>query len=93
MSRLLLQSNSFIQAARRIVKKYPQIKEVLNVCLELLAKDAFYPQLKTHKLKGDLDGCWACSISYELRIVFKFVQYEGSEAILLETVGTHDEVY
>jgi hypothetical protein len=28
-----------------------------------------------------------------LRIIFKFVEYEGGEAILLETVGTHDEVY
>jgi hypothetical protein len=25
--------------------------------------------------------------------VFRFVHYEGSEALLLETVGTHDEVY
>ncbi|MEK7813572.1 MAG: plasmid stabilization protein, partial [Candidatus Desantisbacteria bacterium] len=47
----------------------------------------------THKLKGDLEGSWACSISYDLRAVFKFVQYEESEAILLETIGTHDEVY
>jgi hypothetical protein len=28
-----------------------------------------------------------------LRIVFKIVQYESSEAILLETIGTHDKVY
>jgi len=28
-----------------------------------------------------------------LRIVFKYVRHEGTEAILLETVGTHDEVY
>jgi mRNA-degrading endonuclease YafQ of YafQ-DinJ toxin-antitoxin module len=93
MSRLLLQSNSFIQAARRFMKKYPQIKEDLSACLKLLAKDAFHLLLKTHKLKGDLDGRWACSVNYELRVIFKFVQYEGSETILLETVGTHDEVY
>jgi mRNA-degrading endonuclease YafQ of YafQ-DinJ toxin-antitoxin module len=36
---------------------------------------------------------WACSVSYELRIIFKFVQYEESEAILLGTIGTHSEVY
>jgi len=58
-----------------------------------LSEDAFHPLLKTHKLKGDLEGSWACSISYELRIVFKFVQYKGAEAILLETVGTHEDVY
>jgi mRNA interferase YafQ len=34
-----------------------------------------------------------CSIGYDLRIVFEFVQHEGAEAVLLLTVGTHDEVY
>jgi hypothetical protein len=28
-----------------------------------------------------------------LRILFEFVQHEGAEAISLQTVGTHDEVY
>jgi len=48
--------------------------------------------LKTHKLKGELAGSWACSAGYDLRIVFEFVQHEGNEAILLQTIGTHDEV-
>jgi mRNA-degrading endonuclease YafQ of YafQ-DinJ toxin-antitoxin module len=61
--------------------------------LELLASDCFHPRLKTHKLKGDLAGAWACSAGYDLRIVFKFVEYEGSEGILLLTLGTHEEVY
>jgi len=49
--------------------------------------------LQTHKLTGKLKGSWACSASYDLRIVFKFVEHEGREAILLESVGTHEEVY
>jgi mRNA-degrading endonuclease YafQ of YafQ-DinJ toxin-antitoxin module len=61
--------------------------------LETLAEDAFDPTLKTHKLKGELAGSWACSASYNLRIVFEFVQHEGAEAVLLQAVGTHDEVY
>jgi mRNA-degrading endonuclease YafQ of YafQ-DinJ toxin-antitoxin module len=61
--------------------------------LEQLAEDAFHPGLKTHKLTGDLDGSWSCSFGYDLRIVFAFVEREGQEAILLETVGTHDQVY
>lgn len=59
----------------------------------LLSEDAFHPKLKTHKLKGNLEGSWACSSGYDLRIVFEFVASEGSEAILLQTLGTHDEVY
>jgi mRNA-degrading endonuclease YafQ of YafQ-DinJ toxin-antitoxin module len=61
--------------------------------LELLAADCFHPRLKTHKLRGELEGSWACSAGYDLRIVFKFIGYEGAEAILLLTVGTHEEVY
>jgi mRNA-degrading endonuclease YafQ of YafQ-DinJ toxin-antitoxin module len=36
---------------------------------------------------------WSCSSGYDLRIIFKFVEHEESQAILLETIGTHDEVY
>ena len=35
----------------------------------------------------------SCSGGYDLRIIFKFVEHEGVQAILLETIGTHDEVY
>lgn len=61
--------------------------------LRLLSEDAFDSRLRTHKLKGELDGSWACSAGYDLRIVFTFEQPEGEEMILLETIGTHDEVY
>ena len=61
--------------------------------MELLAEDALKPGLKTHKLKGKLAGSWACSAGYDLRIVFQFVKHKGQDAILLEGVGTHDEVY
>ncbi len=76
-----------------MVKKHPHVINDIQAVLELLSEDAFHPQLKTHKLKGNLVGSWACSAGYDLRIVFKFVQHEESEAILLETVGSHEEVY
>jgi addiction module RelE/StbE family toxin len=93
MRRRLLQSTAFVRAARRLVKKSPEAGPHLVVALRSLAEDAFHPSLKTHKLKGELAGSWACSIGHDLRIVFDFVQHEGAEAILLQTVGTHDEVY
>ena len=55
--------------------------------------DAFDPRLRTHKLKGQLANCWASSAGYDLRIVFELVQRSGAEAILLLSIGTHDEVY
>ncbi|WP_442888533.1 type II toxin-antitoxin system RelE/ParE family toxin [Congregicoccus parvus] len=55
--------------------------------------DVFDPKLKTHKLQGKLAGSWASSGGYDLRVVFSFVKHAGSEAILLESIGSHDEVY
>ena len=93
MKRLILPSPAFIRSARRFARKHPQAAVELEAALGLLAEDAFHPQLKTHKLKGKLVGSWSCSAGYDLRVVFQFVQHKGAQAILLEGVGTHDEVY
>ena len=93
MKRLLLPSTAFIRSSRRFARKHPQLAPELQLMLELLAADAFHPQLKTHKLKGGLAGSWACSAGYDLRVVFQFVKHKGQDAILLEGVGTHDEAY
>jgi mRNA-degrading endonuclease YafQ of YafQ-DinJ toxin-antitoxin module len=61
----------------------------------LVVRDPFHPSLHSHKLKGELAGAWACSVDYENRILFEFVQNpeSGEEEILLLTMGSHDEVY
>jgi len=60
-----------------------------------LAEDPFAAHLATHKLKGKLAGSWACSVGYDLRVVFAFVDsgIGKEEEILLIEIGTHDEVY
>jgi mRNA interferase YafQ len=93
VKRSLIRSSPFIRAARRYIKKHPEAANGLRATLEQLSEDAFHPGLRTHRLKGDLDGSCSCSAGYDLRIVFTFVQQNGQEAILLENVGTHDEVY
>jgi addiction module RelE/StbE family toxin len=93
VKRLLLPSTAFIRSSRRFARKHPQLAPELQLTLELLAQDAFLPQLKTHKLKGRLASSWACSVGYDLRVIFQFVKHKGHDAILLEGVGTHDEVY
>jgi addiction module RelE/StbE family toxin len=90
---VLLRSSAFVRSARKLVKKQPQIAQNLQNTLELLIEDPFNPQLRTHKLKGNLQDSWACSAGYDLRIIFKFVEQERMQAILLESIGTHDEVY
>ena len=93
MNSVLIRSNAFIRAAKRFVRKNPGIKSDVQEALCLLEDDAFHPFLRTHKLTGNLKGSWACSAGYDLRIIFSFVKHKGKEAILLETMGTHDEVY
>ena len=93
MKRLLLPSNAFVRSARRFARKHPHVVTELQLALALLAEDAFHPQLKTHKLKGKLAASWACSAGYDLRVIFQFVKHKGADAILLEGVGSHDEVY
>jgi mRNA-degrading endonuclease YafQ of YafQ-DinJ toxin-antitoxin module len=93
VKRQVIPSPSFVRAAKRLAKSDPRLAESLRLALVALAEDAFHPSLKTHKLKGYLEGSWACSAGYDMRIVFTFVEHQGREAILLETVGSHDQVY
>ena len=93
MRRALLKSSTFVRTAKRAIKRNPELAVAVQAVLEILSEDAFQPSIKTHKLKGNLDGSWACSVTYDVRIVFEFVEYSGKEAILLEAIGTHDDVY
>ncbi|MBU1183178.1 MAG: type II toxin-antitoxin system mRNA interferase toxin, RelE/StbE family [Proteobacteria bacterium] len=93
--RSLTWSKTFIKAFRRTIRKHPNLGKDIEETLRLLAEDPFAPQLETHKLKGKLSGSWACSVGYDLRIVFDFVKSEGQkeDSIFLMEIGTHDEVY
>ncbi len=70
----LIASKSFTRDAKRFLKKNPQFTKNVKMTLSLLESDAFQPQLKTHKLKGNLKNSWACSVGYDLRIVFEIVR-------------------
>lgn len=93
MNRALVYTPAFVRAVRRYVKRHPESADAIQAALTLLSADASDPRLRSHKLKGELAGRWSCSAGYDLRIVFRFVEQAGTEAILLLTVGTHDEVY
>ena len=93
MSRTLLRSAAFARDLRRWLKTRPGAVADVQAALEQLSADAAHPSLRSHKLRGRLAGCWACSAGYDLRIVYEFVPHHGAEGILLLALGTHDEVY
>ena len=93
MRRTLLRSPAFGRDLRRWLKAHADTAESIVAALAQLSVDAAHPSLRTHKLRGSLVGCWACSAGYDLRIVFEYTQHEGQEVILLLALGTDDEAY
>lgn len=91
----LLWSSRFTRDFKRLLRRNPQLRPLIEQTLQQLVEDPFHPSLGTHKLKGDLSGIWSCSIDYSNRLLFEFVENSELEekAILLHTVGSHDEVY
>ena len=93
--RTLIWGNTFVRALKRTVRRHPTLRQEIADTLQLLQENPFAPQLATHKLRGKLAGSWACSVGYDLRIVFDFVKSanQPEDDILLLEIGTHDEVY
>jgi mRNA-degrading endonuclease YafQ of YafQ-DinJ toxin-antitoxin module len=89
----LVRSPTFVRAARKYLRRHPAQAADLFETLTQLTEDPFQPALRTHKLTGVLAGSWACSAGYDLRVIFRMTKKSGRSIILLETIGTHDEVY
>jgi len=84
-----------VRAFRRLLRRQPELHARTERVLQQLVADPFHPILHSHKLTGGLTGMWACTVDYDIRILFEFVRNResGEEEILLLTMGTHDEVY
>ena len=74
------------------------VEEIESVvrCIKMGAEDYFVknpfnPELKTHKLSGNLQGAWAFSVAYDCRVIFVFKNNE--DTVILADIGSHDEVY
>ena len=79
----------FIFASKfvRQYKKLPEtIREQTKIILRAFQKDPFESQLKTHKLHGKLDGYWAFSVDYRIRILFEFAT---DNAVVFHSIGDH----
>ena len=96
----LIKSTIFSKKASKLLQSRPELINIFKEKLIHISENPFSINLKTHKLKGQLSDSWACSLTYEYRIIFKIIksfkidhENEVDNVILLETIGTHDEVY
>lgn len=65
-------------------------KEAFHEKLKIFKIDPFTPNLRTHKLSGDLRDNYSFRIGYDLRVVFQFTN-DGN--VVLLDIGTHKDVY
>lgn len=83
-------SSSFEKSLRKWISKHPESREIIQQKLEQFCANPYDPELKNHKLSGQLKGLRALSVAYNCRIVFAMLD---ENTALLVALGTHDEVY
>ena len=86
----LVWDEAFKKALKKWNKKHPDLVERFTERLNLFTQEPYHPSLKTHQLSGTLKEYWALSVTYDYRLVFKFL---AENKVLLIDLGTHDEVY
>ena len=93
--RRLVWHTSFRRALKRRTHHNPRLRQRVLDVLAALVQNPFEPRLRTHKLRGRLEGLWACLVEYDCRIVFAFEPDPSGDDLLivLVDIGAHDEVY
>ena len=66
------------------------MEEAFWTKVSIFVEDPYDRRLRTHKLSGRLHELWSFSVSYDIRVVFSFV--EGGR-VIFEDIGDHDTVY
>ncbi|MGR3177732.1 MAG: type II toxin-antitoxin system RelE/ParE family toxin [Candidatus Anammoxibacter sp.] len=88
MPKLIFEKH-FIRLSNKLIKRSPEIDSKLSEVLRLLQSNPNTPSLKTHTLYGKLKGKYACTLTFDLRVIFKY----SDNTIHLLDIGSHDEVY
>lgn len=82
-------SKSFLKTLNHLFKKNPELRGIFKEVFEKLVEDPFIPSLRTHKLKGRLKEFFACTVTFDIRLIFKIEK----DTLVLIDIGSHDEVY
>lgn len=91
MNYKIIYTDSYINKAKRFVKKHPELITQYEKTLKILENDPYHPSLRLHRLKGKLKDLHSISINITYRITLEF--YLKDKEIVLVNVGHHDEVY
>jgi mRNA interferase YafQ len=83
-------SGRFEKSLKKWIAKHPESREIIKQKLEQFSANPCDPELKNHKLSGQLKDLRAISVAYDCRIVFAMVE---ENTALLVAIGTHDAVY
>ena len=74
----------------KFAKQYKKLPLTIKVQAEkkekVFRKNPFNKSMKTHKLKGELEGFWSFSINYSYRIIFDF---RDEKTVRFYFVGDH----
>jgi len=71
------------------LRRHPEFMSETQATMQRIASDPYASPLRTHRLKGVLEGCLASRLSREYRIVLLL----EPERIVFLDIGTHDDVY
>ena len=87
----LVKDENYQRKERKFFKKHVHLVDKYAEVLTKLKTNPFDPSLKTHKLKGELNEFYSCSLTYDYRIICVFLIQD--ETIVLVDIGSYDEVY
>lgn len=87
MARPLLIVHSTSEFKKSYRKLHSRIQDLSEKKEKWFRQDAFDPRLRTHKLKGEVEGYWSYSVNYAYRVLFRFI---GDHEVIYYDIGTHD---
>ena len=86
----LVWDQAFKKKYKKIFTLNAELKKSFWEAITSFSQNPFDPKLRTHKLTGKLKGLWSFSVSYNCRVIFRFI---SDHEVLLIDIGSHDEVY
>jgi mRNA-degrading endonuclease YafQ of YafQ-DinJ toxin-antitoxin module len=87
--RRVLFASRFEKKLKVFHARHPEFSTAVEAAIIAIARDPQTPELKTHRLHGELAECFASRLSREYRIVFVL----AADRVTFVDIGTHDDVY